>query len=102
MRMFGNELSYNMYGANNGVEEDTTQADVLKIIDRLAKNKMQDFSITKNTMFIDSSYTIPTVVGLPLRLSVNGSTTVALNVDGNVDMKDPKSGVLIEGNFAPR
>ncbi|WAR23117.1 APLP-like protein [Mya arenaria] len=101
MRMFGNELSYNMFGASNGVLDDVSGSDMFDFLQKLRNNKPQSFSLTKNIMFVDSTYTVPTVVGLPLKLAVNGTASVALNVGGQVDMKNPLSKVVIDGNFEP-
>ena len=100
--MFGNEMSYNMFGANNGIDNTKIDSEMFNFLRKLRNNEAQDFSITKNVMFIDSTYTLPTVVGLPLKLTVNGTATLALNIGGNVDVKNPLGLVLIEGNFEPR
>jgi len=102
MRMFGNEFSYSMLGANNGIEEAKTESTMYKILQKLRNNEMQTFSIAKNVMFIDSTVTVPTLIGLPLKLTVNGTASVALDVGGQVDMRDPLSAIVIEGTYEPR
>lgn len=102
MRMFGNELSYQMFGANNGIDYTKMDSEMFNFLKKLRNNEPQDLSLTKNVMFIDSTYIIPTVVGLPLKLTVNGTATLALNVGSKVDAKNPRDLVLIEGNFEPR
>ncbi|KAL4235628.1 hypothetical protein ACF0H5_004023 [Mactra antiquata] len=101
MRTFGNEISYNMFGANNGISDSMSEFDVYNFLQKLRNNEEQETVFTKNVMFLDTSYTIPTVVGLPLKLSINGTASVSMNVGGQVDIKNPKSRVVIEGNFEP-
>lgn len=55
--------------------------------------------------FIDSSLTVPTAVGLPLTLSVNGTAVVDVKATGKMDLrkvsKTPRS-VYIDGEIRPR
>ncbi|XP_053394173.1 apolipophorins-like [Mercenaria mercenaria] len=102
MRMFGSEVSYTMFGANNGNSDDKFAGSLLfDFLQKLRNNEKQELSLTRNVMLLDSTYTLPTIVGLPLRLAVNGSATVALNVGGQVNLKNPRQSVVIEGNFEP-
>ena len=101
-RMFGNEMSYNMFGAKNCIDEDMTKPNMFEFLKKLRNNAKQDLSVTKSLMFLDSTYTVPTVAGLPLNLHVNGTSTVALNADGKIDMKKPGSKLVMEGMFEPR
>jgi hypothetical protein len=103
MRMFGSEVSYMMFGANNGVDNDKfSGSQLFDFLQKLRNNEKQELAMTRNVMFVDSTYTVPTVVGLPLKLQVNGSATVALNVGGLANIKNPRQSVVIEGNFEPR
>ncbi|XP_060596717.1 uncharacterized protein LOC132750705 [Ruditapes philippinarum] len=102
MRMFGSEVSYMMFGANNGVDNDKfSGSQLFDFLQKLRNNEKQELAMTRNVMFVDSTYTVPTVVGLPLKLQVNGSATVALNVGGLANIKNPRQSVVIEGNFEP-
>ena len=102
MRMFGNELTYSMFGANNGIEKDMSGSDMFNFLQKLRRNEQQDFTFTKSFMFLDSTYTVPTIAGLPLNLTVNGTATVALNAGGHMNFKKPGESIVIEGNFEPR
>lgn len=102
MRTFGNELSYNMFGANNGIDTDKSGSEMFDFLKKLRNNEKQDLSMTKSFMFLDSTYTVPTIGGLPLNLDVNGTATIAVNVGGQMDLKNPGKSIVIEGNFEPR
>ena len=102
MRMFGNELTYNMFGSNNGIDKDRTGSAMLEYLQKLRGNEQQDFTFTKSFMFLDSTYTVPTIAGLPLNLTINGTASVALRAGGHMDFKKPGASIVIEGNFEPR
>ena len=55
--------------------------------------------------FLDSSLTVPTAIGLPLTLSVNGTAVVDVKASGKMDLrkvsKSPRS-VHIDGEIRPR
>lgn len=102
MRMFGSELSYSMFGANNGIDDKFSASEMFDFLQKLRNNEKPALSITRNIMFLDSSYILPTIIGLPLKLAINGTATVALNVGGQADVKDPRQSIVIEGNFEPR
>ena len=102
LMMFGNELTYNMFGANNGIDKDNAGSAMLDYLQKLRRNEPTDFTFTKSLMFLDSTYTVPTIAGLPLNLTVNGTATLALKAGGHMDFKKPATSIVLEGNFEPR
>uniref|UniRef100_A0A131YLK2 Microtubule associated complex n=1 Tax=Rhipicephalus appendiculatus TaxID=34631 RepID=A0A131YLK2_RHIAP len=55
--------------------------------------------LSKSVLFADSTLTVPASSGLPLRVSVNGSATVALKVGGNSQFR--KGSIDITGLIKP-
>ncbi|KAH9366847.1 hypothetical protein HPB48_018454 [Haemaphysalis longicornis] len=77
IRLFGNEIaSMQLAGGSLGSTDDLYQW-YKQIVDP------KGLDLTKSILFADTSLTVPAGSGLPLRVSVNGSATVALKVGGN-------------------
>ena len=69
--------------------------------------KMVDYNVhytsacfSHSTMFLDSSITVPTAAGFPLKLSVNGSATVNMKLAGKMDFRT--SDIVVKANIQPR
>ncbi|XP_074640348.1 uncharacterized protein LOC141898387 isoform X2 [Tubulanus polymorphus] len=80
LRIFGHELSYleltNMGGSG---------MNILDILIALARDHHID--VSKSFMFLDTTMTIPLMTGMPLKLSVNGTSTINLKIKGKMDMR---------------
>ena len=68
----------------------------------LAKN--HEFDYTKSTKFIDTTISLPTAVGLPLKLSLDGTAVMDIKVNGKLDIRNlataPRS-MDIDGSVKP-
>ncbi|XP_078656508.1 apolipophorins-like isoform X3 [Branchiostoma floridae x Branchiostoma belcheri] len=101
VRMYGDEM---LYGDFKGLDIRAQQQgwNVMEIMMKLARQ--QDYEITKSTMFLDSTHTVPTSTGLPLRLAINGTATTNVKVSGKMDVRNmgfsPRS-MHIEGQVMP-
>ncbi|XP_022243893.1 uncharacterized protein LOC106460939 [Limulus polyphemus] len=95
MKVFGNELFYSRL---EELESMTPGRSLLDMLLKLAKE--QDVELTKSFMFLDTTYTIPTSSGLPLRLAVNGTATVGLKMGGKFDIRSIRH-VDVHGHFQP-
>ncbi|XP_052775371.1 uncharacterized protein LOC128213563 isoform X2 [Mya arenaria] len=97
MRMFGNELRYSNF---HGLEDLLSSAgiNIPELIIKLAQDN--DYSYSHSTMFMDSSFIVPTSTGFPLNLTVNGSATVDLKMSGKMNLKQPPS-LDINGRIQP-
>ncbi|XP_078574880.1 apolipophorins-like isoform X1 [Branchiostoma floridae x Branchiostoma japonicum] len=101
VRMYGDEV---MYGDFKGLDIKAQKQgwNVMEIMMKLAKQ--QDYEVTKSTMFLDSTHSIPTSTGLPLRLTINGTATTHVKVSGKMDVRNmgfsPRS-MHIEGQVMP-
>ena len=104
VRVFGSEIGMFAYrGANSDVFSRQTVDDLQTRIAQALKDliegaKKVDIDVARSFMFLDSSITFPTVAGMPVRLAVNGTTTVALGLESEFDlismMRDPKNAEL--------
>lgn len=77
VRLFGNEIASMQLSGGSLSSMD----DLYDWYKQLSDPKGLD--LTKSILFADTSLTVPAGSGLPLRVSVNGSATVALKVGGN-------------------
>lgn len=94
VRMFGNEVKY----ARLGDKSESSQINMVEILMELAKQK--DISRSMNSMFLDSSIIIPTMIGLPLNLTVNGTSAIDLKTTGRMDLQHGNR-IVIEGALKP-
>lgn len=101
LRVFGNELRYDdFHGMDLASLKDNLN--YLEWLIELSRN--HEFEVTKSIMFLDSTLNIPTAVGMPLRLSVDGTTTVNIAVNGKLDIRKMAtypSTVEIAGSIKP-
>lgn len=98
-RVFGNEVFYNQLGQST--PKKTGQSfNFLEMFQELAKGN--EISYTKSNMFMDSSIIVPTIIGLPLNLTVNGTASVDLKGRATIDMTKPHKSILIDGIMEPR
>jgi hypothetical protein len=101
VRMFGNEIRYcDFHGLELPALQD--KFNYLQFLMDLAKEHNIEF--TKNIPLVDSEVTVPTGVGLPLTLSVEGSAVVDLKLKGKLDLRSaavaPRS-IDINGSIRP-
>ncbi|GFR65207.1 apolipophorin [Elysia marginata] len=84
LRLFGNEFGHRHFSESEltGVQKDMQPDDLMKT---LAKGR--ELSWTQSALFLDSTMQVPTVAGMPLALSVNGTTTMDLRAEGKLDMQ---------------
>jgi hypothetical protein len=98
-RVFGHELSYFDFAGTAGKSD----FNVLELLIKLASN--HDINFSKSIMFLDTTVTIPTILGMPLKLAINGTATVNLQISGKMDVRQafasPRS-MDITGSIKPR
>ncbi|XP_021356772.1 uncharacterized protein LOC110452518 [Mizuhopecten yessoensis] len=99
MRVFGNEVKYlnlnKMQDSDSSLNNFNFDAFFAKLI------RDGSVSYTYSNMFLDSSIIVPTMIGFPLNLTVNGTLTTGLKGTGQIDLRRPKSLMLINGNLEP-
>ncbi|XP_037526583.1 uncharacterized protein LOC119404030 [Rhipicephalus sanguineus] len=94
VKFFGNEIASLQLAAAGTA---SPYSDLMLWLSRLSDPKGVDLS--KSVLFADSTLTVPASSGLPLRVSVNGSATVALKVGGNSQFR--KGSIDITGLIKP-
>ncbi|XP_076440191.1 uncharacterized protein LOC143279842 [Babylonia areolata] len=87
MRVFGNELAYGVLDGS-GIRK-LREGKAQSFFDDLAKKLMKDgqVSFTQSAVFLDTTIIIPTVAGLPLNLTINGSASLELQASQKMDFK---------------
>ena len=110
VRVFGSEIGMFAYrGASSEVfsrqSVDDLQTRVSQALrDLIEGAKNVEIDVARSFMFLDSSVTFHTVAGMPIRLAVNGTTTVALGLESKLDIpaliRDPKN-AEIRMKFSP-
>ncbi|XP_026465853.1 apolipophorins-like [Ctenocephalides felis] len=83
-KIFGNELNY--FNFNNLQDMSNTEDLFQDMIYKLFRGRDIDF--VKSFSVLDASYSIPTIIGFPLRLSLNATGTVGLKIGGKVDVEN--------------
>jgi hypothetical protein len=101
LKMFGSELGYTEFNYESLMKE-KDNINVLELLKSIARNHEAEY--TQNFQLMDMTYTIPTVMGLPLKLDLNAHGTVHLKVGGKLDllkfMKPPRD-LDIDGHIKP-
>ena len=102
LKVFGNELRYMNFQDLDSLR-DGNNINIIDMMMKLAKENSYQF--THSTMFLDSSFVIPTCSGFPLNLMVNGTATIDLQASGKFDvmkMAQTKPTLDIHGIIRPR
>lgn len=101
LRVFGAEIGMvNYRGSSTGQPRldiaeglQSRLAEAWRDLIQGAKNVELD--IARSVMFMDTSATFPTIAGFPLRLAVNGTSSVGLGLESQMDLpallKDPRN-----------
>lgn len=101
IRVFGNEIRYDDFRSLD-LESFKSKFDYLEWLIELSRE--HDFDFTKSISFLDTTMSIPTMAGLPLTLSVDGTAVIDVKVKGKLDLRNlgiaPRS-VDIVGSVAP-
>ena len=99
VRVFGSEIGMFAYrGSGNSQPKlelmDGIQSRIAEAFrDLIEGAKRVEVDIARSMMFLDTAATFPTVAGFPLRLAINGTSTVGLGLESQMDLpeiiKDP-------------
>lgn len=101
MRIFGNEIRYGDFH-DWDASTMSERFNFLNFLIDLAND--HNIDLTKSLMFLDASIAIPTTVGLPLTLSVDGTSSTSLKVKGKADIRQlfaNPSNLDIAGSISP-
>ena len=100
MKLFGNLMRY---GVVNSDDLKAGMPNYLDLLIWLANDK--SINLHKNIKFLDASFAIPTAIGMPLRMRVEGTASVQVQISGKADLRQimtkPHS-IDINGAIKPR
>ena len=81
VKVFGHQIAYVDLWKNDLQQKNFNFLQLLQSL-----RETHSFEWHKNFMFLDTEYSIPTVSGFPLKLSLNGTASVSLKMSGKLDM----------------
>ena len=102
LKIFGNEIQMFSLDDLPFLKGELGNRNVIKDLYELTKGKQKTFK--QNVILLEASHAVPTIVGLPLKVAVNVSAVVTMDVKGKVKTNilfGPKS-ASIEGYIKPR
>ncbi|GAB6026545.1 hypothetical protein CHUAL_012965 [Chamberlinius hualienensis] len=85
LKVFGNELKYFHFHKLEELYDRNNPYHLQEIFNKLAKHKEAD--LTRNWLFLDGIYSVPTLAGVPLRLDVNGTASIGLKLKSHFDVR---------------
>ncbi|KAH9523468.1 hypothetical protein Btru_040086, partial [Bulinus truncatus] len=101
-RLFGNELFFQRFSGVEGLMKSRKVPNFLDYLIQLADRQAVAYSYSAQLM--DVALVVPTIAGLPLNISVNGSINFDLKAEGKADLRQvaasPRS-LDIDGEFRP-
>ncbi|CAG5134991.1 unnamed protein product [Candidula unifasciata] len=101
-RVFGNEIFYGHIKGTQDLPGPGKIPNLLDILKSLANR--QTVAYTYSQQLMDVSLIVPTIAGLPLEITVNGSMNLDLKAEGKADLRSvatsPRS-MEIDGEFRP-
>jgi len=101
LKMFGAELGYANFDLDS-LRKKYHGINVLELLKSIAQNHEQEY--TQNFQLMDLTYTVPTILGLPLKLDLNAHGTMHLKVGGKIDLVGlsmPPLNFDIDGHIKP-
>lgn len=102
MKIFGNDLKYNSFVGYQEIVEALMSINPVAKLKKLLSGK--EVAFNKESLFLDTSYVMPTQSGFPISLSAHGTAAVNLKMSGFISTKNifDKGEFDIEGKLRPR
>ncbi|XP_028030625.1 uncharacterized protein LOC114243361 [Bombyx mandarina] len=100
IKVFGNEISYWSAEGDDEIRKSLARLNPeLRIMEILSG---KEISYNKASLFLDTTYSVPTGCGLPLNMNLMGTSYVNTRMSGTVEYKNSRSGNLdFEGKLRP-
>ena len=102
IKVFGNEVRLLKLEDIPMLNGELDNVNVLKLLYSLTKGKSA--SLQRSALFLEGSYVVPTVLGMPLAFEMNGSAAFSLHLNGKAKVSNlimgPKM-VNLQGSAAP-
>ncbi|KAJ9583535.1 hypothetical protein L9F63_022120 [Diploptera punctata] len=96
-RVFGNEIQYSEF---HGLKDMLSSLSDLSYFDITRKiSQEENINYTKSFVIVDGLYSIPTCVGFPMNLNLNGTAVVSFKLQGHANIK--WNSLDIEGSISP-
>ncbi|KAL9951489.1 hypothetical protein ACROYT_G044158 [Oculina patagonica] len=86
VKMFGNEMRLASFDDISWLNDEVDKVNMIDILIALAKGGKKSYS--KSMMFLDAETTVPTILGLPLKLSAKGTTVASVELAGKFDIRN--------------
>ena len=103
LKVFGNEIQVFTLQDLPFLNGDMDDVNIVQYMYELTKGKRKVFK--HNMVVVEVSHTVPTALGMPLKIAINGSAVVTVDFNGKLKMKNllmgPKS-VQVTGSLKPR
>lgn len=103
LKVFGNEIQVLSLDDLPFLKGEFGDRNIIRDLYELSKGKQQTYK--KNLILLEVSHAVPTIIGLPVKVAVNVSATVTVDLNGKVTTKNiligPKA-VTFEGSLKPR
>ena len=103
MKIFGHDMSVFSYDDIFWAVDRIDNMNVIDLLLKFAKGGHKTF--TKSMMFLEMTHTVPTGLGLPLKLKLTGSAVGSLELNGKFDIRNMfwgPSSMEIKGYIRPR
>ena len=86
MKMFGRDMHYSSFNGLDGLIGNLASFWPSSLLGQGIFNNNQNITYERSTIFLDGKIEVPTVVGLPLNLAVNGTSSVSLIAKHKIDL----------------
>ena len=102
LKVMGQEMRFMSYDDIYAMIDQIDNMNVVQLLRIIAKGGKKTF--TKSMMFLEMTHTVPTGLGLPLKLKLTGSTVGSVELNGKFDIRNMfwgPAGVNINGFVKP-
>ena len=103
MKVLGHEMRVFSYDDIQWAADEIDNMNVIELLLKVAKGGRKTF--TKSMMFLEMTHSVPTAVGLPLKLKLTGSAVGSLELNGKFDVRNMFWGPMaleVKGSVKPR
>jgi len=102
VKLFGNEIRVASFDDISWLQSEADNINMVDLLIKLSRGGKKTF--TKSLMFLDVETTVPTMVGLPLKLDAKGTSVVTIEMNGKFDIRNMFWGPMafdVRGNIKP-
>nr|XP_022900792.1 uncharacterized protein LOC111413892 [Onthophagus taurus] len=94
IKVFGNDLKYVTFNGQEEIRDALSELNPIDFLKRILSGK--EIKYNKATMFLDSSYVVPTGAGLPLTLNAIGTAAINLKLQGSLTSANFKKNLTLD------